>query len=67
LALRNYSNVSYSERNAVLGDDDGLLDVADVIYLPDFADIDLLQALLNETSAGVGIVIGELLLDLSNA
>ena len=39
----------------------------DVIDQPDFADVDLLQALLNETAAGIGVVVGELLLDLGEA
>ena len=63
-ALRNHGNVFDAERRAVLGEDDGLLDVVNVIDQSDLADIDLLQALLNETAAGVGVVVGELLLDL---
>ena len=34
---------------------------------PDFAHVDLLQTLLDEAAAGVGVVVGELLLDLGEA
>ena len=63
-ALRNDGDVFNAERRAILGENDGLLDVVDFIDLPDFADVDLLQAFLNETAAGVGVVVGQLLLDL---
>jgi hypothetical protein len=63
-ALRNDGNVFYADRGAALGENDGLFDVVNFIDLSDFADIDLLQALLDETAAGIGVVVGELLLDL---
>ena len=60
-------NVFDAERGAVLGENDGLLDVVNVIDQADLADVDLLQAFLNETAAGIGVVVGELLLDLGEA
>src|SRR5262249_22277207 len=51
---------------AVLRFDDNLADVARVPNQPDGADIDLLQARLNETAARVYIVVGELLLNLTD-
>jgi hypothetical protein len=63
-ALGNYRYIFHADGSAILGENDGLLDVVNVIHLSDFADIDLLQALLDETAAGIGVVVGELLLDL---
>ena len=39
----------------------------DVSVEADLADVDLLLALLDEAAAGVGVVVGELLLDLADA
>src|SRR5487761_854852 len=66
-ALRNHRDISDAERSAVLGENDGPLDVVNLIDLSDLADIDLLKAFLNETAAGVGIVVGELLFNLGEA
>ncbi len=66
-ALGNDGNVLHAERRAVLGEDDGLFDIVDAIDQADFAHVDLLQAFLDEAAAGVGVVVGELLLDLGQA
>src|SRR5579871_365009 len=62
--LRNGGDVFDSNRSAALGSDHGFLNIVDTIHKPYFADVDLLQAFLNEASASIGIVIRELLLDL---
>ena len=56
-----------ADGRAVLARDDGLLDVLHAVDQADGADVDLLQALLNEAAAGVHVVVGELLLDLREA
>src|ERR1700746_1734753 len=65
--VRYNGNVLDAQRSAGLGCEDGVFDVANSFDQPDFANIDLLQAGLDETAAGVGIVAGELLLDLREA
>ena len=50
-----------------LVDDDRLFDVVGTVDQSDRAHVDLLQAFLDEASAGVGVVVGELLLDLGQA
>ena len=55
------------QRRPGLGREHGVFDVVDVRDEADFADVDLLQAGFDETAAGVGVVIGELLLDLPDA
>ena len=62
--LRNHGNILHPERRAILGHDDRPFDVLDTVDQPDGAHVDLLQTLLDEASAGVHIVVGELLLDL---
>jgi hypothetical protein len=63
--LRDDGNVFDPQRRAVLGRDDGLLDVLGAVDQSDGAHVDLLQAFLDEASAGVHVVVGELLLDLA--
>ena len=65
--LRNHGNISHAKRRSVLGEDDSLLNVMNLIDQSDLADIDLLQAFLNEAAAGIRIVVAELLFDLGEA
>ena len=46
---------------------DGLFDVVDVAKEANFADVDLLLTLFDEAAAGVGVVVGKLLLYLADA
>ena len=46
---------------------DGLFDVVDAAKEANFADVDLLLALFDEAAAGIGVVVGKLLLDLADA
>ena len=65
-ALRHGGDVFDAQRGAVLRLEDGVFDVVDVAVEADFADVDLLLALLDEAAAGVDVVVGELLLDLAD-
>ena len=64
--LDDRCDVFDAESRAVLGLQDGVLDVVDVAVKADFANIDLLLALLDEVAAGVDVVVGDLLLDLAD-
>ena len=65
--LRNHGNVLHPERCATLGHNDRLFDVADMVDQSHGSDVDLLQTFLDEASACVCVVVGELLLDLGQA
>ena len=65
--LRDHGDVLDAQRRAVLRFDDGLFDVADVPDQADGAHVDLLRALLDKTAAGIGVGVGQLLLDLRQA
>jgi hypothetical protein len=65
--LRHHGDISHADGSAVLGRDHRVLDV---LYVPDqahFLNIDLLQAGFDKAAAGVGVVVGELLLHLADA
>ncbi len=65
--LGHLRDVLHPQRRAILRLDDGLLDVLDALDQADGAHIDLLRALLNEASTGVGVAVRQLLLDLRQA
>ncbi len=52
---------------AVLGFDDGVFNVLHGGVEAERLNVDLLRALLNKAAAAVGVVIGDLLLDLADA
>ena len=54
-----------AQRRAVLGLDHGLADIVDVAEQAQRAHVDLLQARLDETAAGIHVVVGQLLLHLA--
>ncbi len=65
--LRDNRDIFHPQRSSAFGHDHG---VGDILYVPDqthFTNINLLQAGFDEAPAGVGIVIGELLLHLGEA
>ena len=66
-ALRHHGNILHPQRRAALGHNHGVFDIGHVPDEPDFANVDLLQARLNEAAAGVDIVVGKLLLHLGKA
>jgi hypothetical protein len=66
-ALRNHGDIFYAYRRAAFGLDDGVLDIAHVSNQAHFLDVDLLQTVFHEASAGIGVVVGELLLHLRKA
>ncbi len=65
--LGDDGDVAHVEWSAVFREDHGVFDVVGVTNEADFADVDLLHAGLDKAAAGVGVVIGELLLDLGEA
>ena len=65
--LRDGGNVLDLDGRAVLGLDDGVLDVLHAGEEADRLHVDLLRALLDEAAAAVGVVVGDLLLDLADA
>src|SRR5271166_1705219 len=65
--LRDHGHVFYSYGGAVLRLDHGLFDITDVLDQAHGAHIDRLRSLFNETAAGVGVAVGELLLNLRQA
>lgn len=65
--LLDNGNVLDAQRGSVLGVNDSVLDVVNVADQAYFANINLLKALLDEAAAGIHVVVGELLLDLSQA
>src|ERR1700722_5046211 len=66
-ALGYGGDVFHAKGGTVFRGEDGLLDVLDVAEQAHDADIDLLQAGFDEATAGVGVVVSELLLDLGDA
>ena len=64
--LRDGSNVFDMKRGAGLRFKDRLLDIFDVPVETDLPNVNLLLTLLDKAAAGVGIVVGELLLDLAD-
>ena len=65
--LRNHSNVLDPERRAIPGHDDRAFDVLGTVHQSNRAHVDLLQAFLDKASAGVDVIIRELLLNLGQA
>ena len=65
--MRHDRDILHVQRRSVLGREHRVFDVAHVLDQAHFAHIDLLQAGLNEAAAGVGVVVGELLLHLRDA
>ena len=65
--LRHRRDVVDAQRRAILGLDNGVLDVVDVRHQTDCPHVDLLQPFLDKAAAGVGVVVGELLLHLRDA
>src|SRR5207244_13630144 len=63
----DYRTVRNSQRRAALGRNTRAFDIVDVLDEADFTDVDLLQSRFDEAAARVDVVIGELLLDLSDA
>ena len=66
-ALRNDGDIFHSDRSAVLRHQHCVLDIVHGADQAHFLHVDLLQAGLDETAAGVGVVICELLLHLADA
>ena len=66
-ALGYNRNVLHPEGRAIFADDDRLGNVLSPVNQSDGTDVDLLQTFLDEASACVRIVIGELLFDLGEA
>ena len=64
--LNDGGNIFDTQSSAGLGLENRVLDVLDVFVKANLADIYLLLALLDKASAGVGIVVGELLFDLAD-
>jgi len=65
--LRNGCDVLDLDCRAILGLDDGVLDVLHAGEEAHGLDVDLLRALLDEAAAAVGVVVGDLLLYLADA
>ncbi len=65
--LRYGCNVLDRDRRAVLSLDDSVLNVLDAGEKTQRLHVDLLRALLDEAAAAVGVVVGDLLLDLGDA
>src|ERR1700744_2402441 len=66
-SLYDRSNVFYSKRRTRLRLENRVLNVADVSIEANLSNVDLLLALFDETPTGVDIVVGKLLLDLTDA
>ncbi len=66
-ALGDDGDVLHAERSAVLGRDHRVFDVLYVLDQAHFLNVDLLQAGFDKASAGIGVVVGELLLHLADA
>ncbi len=66
-ALNNGGDVLDAQRGAGLRLEEGFFDVVDVPVEADLANVNLLLALFDEASTGVGVVVGELLLNLADA
>src|SRR5579864_3285395 len=62
--LRDYGDIPHAQGRAVSSENNRLLDIANPVDQTDFANVDLLQSGLDETSACVGVVVGQLLLNL---
>src|ERR1700691_2471571 len=60
-------DILYANRSAVRGRKHGVLDVLHVLEKSERAHVELLRALSHEAAAGVHVVDGQLLLDLSDA
>jgi hypothetical protein len=59
--------VANSERRALPRDEHGFFDIAYIPHEPHFPHVNLLKAGFDKASAGIGIIVRELLLDLSDA
>jgi hypothetical protein len=66
-ALHHRGNVFHAQCGAGLGLQDGIFDVRHAGNQADFADVDLLLAFFDKLAARIGVVIGELLLNLADA
>ena len=66
-ALRNGCNVFDLDGRAVRGLDDGILNILNTGEEAGGLHVNLLRALLDEAAAAVGVVAGDLLLDLGDA
>ena len=66
-ALRHRRDVFHAERCAVLGRNNGLLDVLHVFVQTEHANIDLLEAQFDKAAPRVRVVVAELLFYLGNA
>src|SRR3984957_5420851 len=66
-ALRDGGDVLHLNRGAAFGSDYGLFDIVNGFYQSHRADVDLLQSRLDKAAAGVDVIIGELLFNLSDA
>ena len=64
--LRNGGDVFDLDGRAIGGLDDGVLDVLHAGVEAQRLHVDLLRALLNKAAAAVGVVVGNLLLDLAD-
>ena len=65
--LHHRGDVFDVNRRAVLRLDDGVFDVLHARVEAERLHVDLLRALFNEAAAAVGVVVGDLLLDLRDA
>ena len=65
-ALDHSSDVPHPQRCAILRLENGVLDVGNIREETDLAHIDLLLTGLDETAAGIGIVVRQLLLDVAD-
>src|SRR5579863_1101224 len=66
-ALRHHSNVLHTQRRAIFRRNDRAFNVFDVADESYRAHVDLLQALFDEAAAGIQVVAGKLLFDLTDA
>ena len=66
-SLRHGGDIFHVQHGSVLGEDRGLFDISHVAEEALDANVYLLQTCFDEAAPGVGVVIGELLLDLADA
>src|ERR1700719_1389386 len=63
-ALRDVGDIFYAQRCAALGRNDGVFDIANVLDLSNFTNVDLLEAGFNKAATRIRVVVRELLLHL---
>src|ERR1700761_1432075 len=65
-ALRNGCDVLDLDRRAIAGFDDGVFDVLHAVVKAYRLNIDLLRALFDKAAAAIGVVVGDLLFNLTD-